>query len=906
MSVSSLPLIWLIGYYQEANYGDDLLLQSALQLLAPYDLHIKVVPIRDLERTANEATYAELQSLTHIILFGGAVLNEYFLQPLRHLMLRYALPSTSASVTASVCTERPWIHAVGVSSDTTYVELSHYMPLFDVVVARNRTDQIFWELWKSQTLDTDLWHSTKSGDPAPQVFEGPQVWNAVDPVFGMELEPPLVITQGLGPYVIFIPCGMNTTTNESLLWLEVLRTLVQGLNVVLCPFGTGKAEENDEVACSELFRALTVAERSRVHLRSSPQNLDFSNCVAVASARFHGLVLGLKYGKPVLGLRDTPKCRSLLSENGLSAFLLHSTIGVEEASGWIQSTCCSLLATSMQKKAHEVSKKTQDQAQRLYKTWAQTVALTPCRSQTFTPLPCIAGSLCSQEGNISALVSTLESHLCGNTLMGRSDFAAALASALLVLLVGNPEAKYHWGLSQTIRDRLPSPQAFCEEAHHQTNNNGIQGGPEASPILLSLLHSLRPQLQFILETEMLGGSRTLPTRLQILGQSLYTLPREPQAVNVTFRDQSTKAKLHRFGWSSVYEALVESGLVTSNANALWLDLYLDQTFHWQRDALVDADMLPYKQPWAGFVHHTFMKGYNSHNLPNNSWDMLQDPIFCQSLETCVALCVLSRYLCDLLTQRLRLMGFPHIPVFYVPHPLPKVSEGSRFRSSAFAAKTPRTVVQIGAWYRDLRALFDLPLPSETYQKVALCGPRMIGEYADTLDFMSGDGAGAPSSTSSSSSDSATPTASQGAPPASCSTPGVSRSASGSVTGLPSEYEGTRIQTEMSNMAYDALLQSSVLFVRLVDASAVNTVLEAIRYGTPLFVNRHPAVEEYLGPDFPGYYETLAEASQKIQDMGVVEDVARYLERRNATDLNPSNFCAFVWQLLEFAKMRCKS
>jgi hypothetical protein len=641
---------------------------------------------------------------------------------------------------------------------------------------------------------------------------------------------------------------------------------------------------------------LAAKERAKVHLRSSPQNLDFSNCLAVASARFHGLVLGLKYGKPVLGLRDTPKCRSLLLENGMPTLLLGSSMGVEEAAVQVQQKCRDLLGASSQKRAQEISMKTQDQARRLYPTWAQTVALTPHRCQVFTPLPCITSSLSGLDTHVNALIPCLASHLQGSSLMGRPDVAAALASALLVLLVGSPDAKYHWGLSQTIQEKL-AYQALTDEGSHWKNVEYV----EAQTItLLPFLQSLQPQLFYILETEMLRGSHTLLTRLQVLGQSLYPLPWETQTVNITFRDQGTATKLHRFGWSSVYETLMGSGLVTPNANALWLDLYLDQTFHWQRDTLVDAGVLPYRQPWAGFVHHTFMRGYNSHDLPNNSWNLLQHPVFQQSLDTCVALCVLSRYLCDLLTKQLHLLGLRHIPVLYVPHPLPKVSEGSRFNLSLFHAKTPRTVVQIGAWYRDLRALFDLTLPSETFQKVALCGPRMTGEYADTLDFMSlGDG---PST--SSSSPSSMPSVSQSTPPASSwSTPIVSRSATGSVTGLPTLFQGVHLQTEMADAAYDTLLQSSVLFVRLVDASAVNTVLEAIRYGTPLFVNRHPAVEEYLGPDFPGYYETLTEASEKIQDAGVVEAVARYLQQRDATDLNPSNFCGFVWQLLEFAKTR---
>jgi hypothetical protein len=46
----------------------------------------------------------------------------------------------------------------------------------------------------------------------------------------------------------------------------------------------------------------------------------------------------------------------------------------------------------------------------------------------------------------------------------------------------------------------------------------------------------------------------------------------------------------------------------------------------------------------------------------------------------------------------------------------------------------------------------------------------------------------------------------------------------------------------------------------VDASAVNTVIEAIVRNTPILINRLPALEEYLGSNYPLFYENLSEAS----------------------------------------------
>jgi len=54
--------------------------------------------------------------------------------------------------------------------------------------------------------------------------------------------------------------------------------------------------------------------------------------------------------------------------------------------------------------------------------------------------------------------------------------------------------------------------------------------------------------------------------------------------------------------------------------------------------------------------------------------------------------------------------------------------------------------------------------------------------------------------------------------------------------------------------YDILMSKSAVFLYLDDASANNAVVESLARKTPLFVNRHPAVCEYLGADYPLFYD----------------------------------------------------
>lgn len=66
-----------------------------------------------------------------------------------------------------------------------------------------------------------------------------------------------------------------------------------------------------------------------------------------------------------------------------------------------------------------------------------------------------------------------------------------------------------------------------------------------------------------------------------------------------------------------------------------------------------------------------------------------------------------------------------------------------------------------------------------------------------------------------------------------------------------------VAPRLDNETYDTWLTQNVVFLHLVDASAVNTVLECIIRHTPVIVNRHPAVVEVLGDTYPLYYDSFS-------------------------------------------------
>ena len=77
------------------------------------------------------------------------------------------------------------------------------------------------------------------------------------------------------------------------------------------------------------------------------------------------------------------------------------------------------------------------------------------------------------------------------------------------------------------------------------------------------------------------------------------------------------------------------------------------------------------------------------------------------------------------------------------------------------------------------------------------------------------------------------------------------------------YKNVHIIKHLENNEYDKLLSENLVFLNLIDASAVNTVLECIVRNTPIYVNRLPALEEILGNKYPLFYNNIDEVSDML-------------------------------------------
>ena len=220
------------------------------------------------------------------------------------------------------------------------------------------------------------------------------------------------------------------------------------------------------------------------------------------------------------------------------------------------------------------------------------------------------------------------------------------------------------------------------------------------------------------------------------------------------------------------------------------------------------------EPWVGFVHKAVLAPADVEALYPEKRDaslpaMMASDAWRQNIDRCRGLFCLSQHLRAYLQPRVP------CPVDVVPHPTS--FDGAPFDFTAFRRSEPKRLLLIGHWLRRFQSFYDLAAPG--FRKSLLkCQDEPL--YDRLRGVLRDDG---------------------------------------SVEVLPWQ----------SRSAYDRLLSRSVVFLDLLDASANNSVIECLARDTPLLVNRHPAVIEYLGPEYPLYFDDLAHAARllTLDDLG---------------------------------------
>ncbi len=300
--------------------------------------------------------------------------------------------------------------------------------------------------------------------------------------------------------------------------------------------------------------------------------------------------------------------------------------------------------------------------------------------------------------------------------------------------------------------------------------------------------------------------------------------------NIDYIDQYDRTGCHRSGWRYVVDNI--NNFSTSNKNAIKLDLYVDRTFHWCCEDMKkhsQESIIPYKTPWMGFIHHTMFKDESNYNCI----ELLKNKYFIESLDCCKGLIFLSKYLKDNFEKLASINNIKLPKLFNLYHPTEIVNNLWHYKL------WKGDVIQIGSWMRDMNAINEL----KYNKKNILVGKQIKHKYICNND---------------------------------------------------KNFLNNTVHTinYVNNEEYDNILSSNVVFLKLYDASAVNTLIECIVRNTPIIVNKLPAVVEYLGENYPLYYNNIDEVPLLLKRTwfnNKIKKAHKYLKHMNKDFLNINNF-----------------
>lgn len=376
--------------------------------------------------------------------------------------------------------------------------------------------------------------------------------------------------------------------------------------------------------------------------------------------------------------------------------------------------------------------------------------------------------------------------------------------------------------------------------------------------------------------------------------------------NLQYMNQKDESNVHRYGWKYVYESLKE---YNNNMSNLYLDLYVDKTFHWKRDINIELGLIPYKTEWIGFVHHTFDTSFSHFN----NVELLNNPYFLESLPKCRGIFVLSKYLQTKFTEEFVIRSI-NVPVRYIAHPTEL--DVPKFTMTRFINNVDKKLLHIGGWLRDVFSFYMLDIAStltfndgnflcssnhtDFIKKVAIKG-KYMNNYFPGRNFLSEFHQFLLKSESKPSKSTSRAYCSQHISQNMFDIESDKESLTGNwnihyYEQMVKTIKSVDVIEFIDNNIYDNLLTENIVFLNLVDASAVNTLIECIARNTPIIVNRHPAVVELLGEKYPLYYgnnmeytEMSVEVNKLLFDRTKIARANKYLQKMDKSKFTMDYF-----------------
>lgn len=257
---------------------------------------------------------------------------------------------------------------------------------------------------------------------------------------------------------------------------------------------------------------------------------------------------------------------------------------------------------------------------------------------------------------------------------------------------------------------------------------------------------------------------------------------------------------------------------------------------------------PIETPWIGIIHYPeFTKDMNYESTEDLK-NIVKTETFKKSIIHCKCIITLSEH-CKKYIQRF----IKNIPIEVLYHPTD--FNCPKFTMNKYELNDNKKIVQVGFWMRKVDTIYNIDSP---YTKYWLPGGSFWKEYTRSIYPNYGE--------------------------------------------MISDNK-VDIKLNLPNIEYDALFDKNIILVNVFNSSANNTVLECISRNTPLIVKRNPAIVEYLGIDYPLYFDTIDDINNmlklpKIEFNNLIKKTTSYLKTLDKSRFLISTFITDIHKILK--------
>jgi hypothetical protein len=235
--------------------------------------------------------------------------------------------------------------------------------------------------------------------------------------------------------------------------------------------------------------------------------------------------------------------------------------------------------------------------------------------------------------------------------------------------------------------------------------------------------------------------------------------------------------------------------------------------------------------WVGIIHdpHDTIKYYPSRSIIKNEK-------FIKSLPYCRGLFCMSNELQDWINVNLK-------PTFFVSVLYHPISNKDLKEFDIEKYKKDKSIIQIGNWLRKTYSIYLLN--TNIKKKILPFNKRTINELKY---FLKRD----------------------------------------NITLKSQSIRTVKKCLHVSDEDYNNIFCNNIVFLDLYSSTANNVILECIKANNPIIINRLPAIERYLGIEYPLFYTNINEVTKMLKDDELIFKAHIYLKNMDKTIFTMDN------------------